>query len=236
MSEADFTLLTGSLSSGSVARGVTAGITPPNGGGSFVFGFNTLDTTEGIVGLFCNLTNFAPMAKGGSVRMAMKRGKGGGKTNFAPFIFIGASGSGVGDQAYILGLGDSDPSRIVLRKGIISAGVPDAVVTSPPTSGVLRKSTETFTEDTWVHLRLDMIVNTNGDVVLNVYRNADLAGDPVTAPDWQAIPGMAQFIDDSLGVNSGTSPLTSGRAGWGLYTKDVTRRAFFDHFELSRQT
>lgn len=236
MAEADFTELTSSLSSGSVDRGVTAGITPPNGGGSFVHGFNSLDTTNGVVGLFCNLVDFAPMAKGGSIRMAMKRGKGGGKTNFAPFVFIGASGSGVGDQGYLLGLGDSDPSRIVLRKGIISAGLPDAVITAPPTNGVLRKSTATILEDVWVHLRLDMIVNDNGDVVLNVYRNDLIGPNDVTAPDWQAIPGMAQFIDDSLGVNSGTPALTSGRAGWAFQTKDVTRRAFFDHLEILRQS
>lgn len=235
MAESDFTLLTSSLSSGSVKAGVTAGITPPNGGGSFVYGFNTLDTSQGVVGLFCNLENFAPMAKGGSITMAMKRGKGGGKTNFAPFLFIGASGAAVGDSAYLLGLGDSDPSRIVLRKGTISGGLPDSVVTEPPTDGVLRKSTRTVAEDEWVHLRLDMIVNTNGDVVLNVYES-DLGSNPVTTPDWQPIDGMARFIDDALGVNSGSPPLTSGRVGFGLWTKDVTRRAFFDHLTIERQT
>lgn len=234
MAEADFTVLTSSLSSGSVERGVTAGIAPPNGGGSFVHGFNSLDTSNGVVGLFCNLANFAPMAKGGSIRMAMKRGKGGGKTNFAPFVFIGLQGATVADAGYMLGLGDSDPSRIVLRKGTLSGGLPDATITVPPSNGVLRKSSDTIAEDTWVHLRLDMIVNDNGDVVLNVFQNP--LTNPVTAPVWAAIPGMTQFIDDALGVNSNSPPLTSGRAGWGFQTKDVTRRAFFDHLELQRQT
>ena len=236
MAESDFTLLSSSLSSGSVDRGVTAGATPPSGGGSFVYGFNSLDTSQGVVGLFCNLTDFAPMAKGGSVRMAMKRSRGGGRTNFAPFIFIGCSGPDVSDTAYMLGLGDSDPSRIVLRKGSLAGGLPDAVISSPPTSGVLAKSTATIGEDVWVHLRLDMIVNLNGDVVLNVYRNDLIGPNTVVAPSWQAIPGMSQFIDDSLGVNSGTPALTSGRAGFAFQSKDVTRRAFFDHLEILRQT
>lgn len=46
---------------------------------------------------------------------------------------------------------------------------------------------------------------------------------------------MAQFIDDHLGINSGSQPLTSGRAGFGFAVEDVTRRAFVDHVELMRQ-
>lgn len=235
MAEADFTVLTSSLSSGSVDRGATAGIARPNGGGGFVYGFNSLDTSNGVVGLFCNLTDFAPMAKGGSIRGAMKRGIGGGKTNFAPFLFIGLGGPAVSDLGYMIGLADADPSRIILRKGTLSGGLPDAVISQPPTSGVLRRSTATVQNDEWVHLRLDMIVNLNGDVVLNAYRN-DLIANAVTSPTWDPIPGVAQFIDDSLGVNSGTAAFTSGRAGWGFHTKDVTRRAFFDHIEIQRQT
>src|SRR5688572_26379822 len=120
MAETDFTALTGSLGTGIVDRGVTAGEPGPNGGGSFVYGFNSLDVTEGAVGLFCNLANFAPMAKGGSIRMAMKRGVSGGLTNFAPFIFIGAQSSNVSAVCYMLGLSDSESSRICLRKGIMT--------------------------------------------------------------------------------------------------------------------
>ena len=46
---------------------------------------------------------------------------------------------------------------------------------------------------------------------------------------------MADFIDDHLGINSGSQPLTSGRGGFGVTVKDVTRRCFFDHLELLRQ-
>mgnify|MGYP001365243169 CR=1 FL=1 len=38
-----------------------------------------------------------------------------------------------------------------------------------------------------------------------------------------------------LGINSGSQPLTSGRAGFGFSAADVTRRGFVDHLELYRQ-
>jgi len=47
--------------------------------------------------------------------------------------------------------------------------------------------------------------------------------------------GMAEFIDDNTGINSGSQPLTSGRGGFGVMVKDATRRSFFDHVELLRQ-
>ena len=56
-----------------------------------------------------------------------------------------------------------------------------------------------------------------------------------TPPDWQPVSGMVEFIDDQLGINSGSQPLTSGRGGFGCSVKDVTRRCFFDQLELYRQ-
>ena len=46
---------------------------------------------------------------------------------------------------------------------------------------------------------------------------------------------MVELIDDHLGINTGSQPLTSGRGGFGFACQDVTRRAFFDHIELWRQ-
>lgn len=232
MAEADWTFLTGSLSSAEVARGVTAGITPPNGGGNFVYGFHSLDVTPGAVGLFVNLTNFAPMSKGGSIRGALRRGLSGGPLNFSPMLFIGLGGSATTSSGYLLGLMDGNPSRIVLRKGSIDGGIPDAAVGA---SGVLRRSVDAVAVDEWVHLRLDMIANLNGDVRLQVYRN-DLAAHPIgTSPSWEAVAGMAEFVDDALQVNSGSAPYTSGRAGFAFRTADVTRRAYVDQLECYRQ-
>ena len=100
---------------------------------------------------------------------------------------------------------------------------------------MLLKSGESFAQETWLHLRLDVIVNANGDVVLKVFRNALDAHPLGSPPDWQPVPGMTEFIDDHLGINSGSQPLTSGRGGFGFAVGDVTRRGFFDHLELYRQ-
>lgn len=241
MAEADWTLLTDSLGSASVARGVTAGIVKPAGGGDFVYGFNSKAIVDGAVGLHNNQVNFAPMSKGGSVRGALKRSLGGGKTGFAPFLFICLGGPSVNDSGYLLGLGDDDPAHIVLRKGSIVTGLPDNAA-DPPTNDILMRSTETFEEETWVHLRLDAIVQGSGDVIVQVFAN-DLETNDVTSPVWERITGMEGpqypaiegFIDDALGVNTGSAPYTSGRGGFAFRVEDVTRRGFFDHLEVARQ-
>lgn len=241
MSEAQWTVLTGGLGSGSVARGVTAGTDKPNGGGSFTYGFNSLVIVDGAVALHNNQTNFAPMAKGGSIRGAIKRAPSGGKTNYAPFLFIGLQGGAVTDSGYLLGLGDDNPHHIVLRKGTIITGLPD-VVPNPPTTDVLMRSTASYEEDTWLHLRLDMILQGTGDVLLQAFIN-DLDTNAVTSPSWVTVPGMegpqypsiTGFVDDALGVNTGSVPHTSGRAGMGFRVEDVSRRAYFDHIEVARQ-
>jgi hypothetical protein len=230
MAEADWTYLNDGLDIATVDRGVTAGIARPPGGGSFLFAFNSLAAVEGAVALFANLVDFAPMAKGASIRGCIQRGPGGGPTGFSPFLFLSCQGSSVNDSAYLLGLSDDDPHRIVLRKGMVSAGIPDS-----EGPGALLASGESFAQGTWLHLRLDVIVNDNGDVVLEVFENDLDAHALGTPPDWQPVSGMAQFIDDHLGINSGSQPLTSGRGGFGCAFKDVTRRAFFDHVELMRQ-
>jgi hypothetical protein len=232
MAETDWTFLNDGLDAATVDRGVTNGIARPPGGGNFVYGFNSLSTAQGAVALFTNQLNFAPMQKGGSVRGAIQRGVSGGPLNFAPFLFIGLQGPSVNDTGYLLGLGDGDPHHIVLRKGPLSGGLDDI---APGTEGILRRSTGSSSPGTWLHLRLDMVVNLNGDVLLQVFQN-DLVAHPLgSAPSWVAVPGMDQFIDDALGINSGAQPFTSGRGGFGFFTKDVTRRGFFDQVEVYRQ-
>lgn len=231
MAEADWTALLNSASISSIDRGVTSQPTKPNGGGNFVYGFNSINNAVGASGLYINLVNFNPMAQGGSIRGAIRRGVSGGPTSFSPFFFIGAQGNDIGDTAYLIGLSDEDPHQIVIRKGAISDGIPSGAV---GTSGILAKSTATFANDTWLHVRLDMIVNGNGDVILQAFEN-DLDANPVTAPVWTAITGAAEVIDDALQVQSGTAPLTSGRAGFGFQSADVTRRGYIDHVEVFRQ-
>jgi hypothetical protein len=231
MAEADWVSISDSLATASVKRGVTTGEPRPNGGGNFVFGFNSIVNSPGAVGYYASQLNFAPMAKGASIRGALKRGVSGSPTNFAPFLFAGLATNSVGVTAYLLGPDDDDPHRIVLVKGPLNVGLPP---TSPGTSGVLKQGTETFLNNTWLHLRLDMIVNANGDVILKAFRS-DLVANPVTAPVWVPVPGCETFVDDALQVNSGSAPLTSGYGGFGFQTKDITRRAFFDQLEVQRQ-
>lgn len=228
MSSGDWTLIADALSAASVKRGVTAGIARPNGGGSFLYGFASQNNTPGVVALYSALAGFAPMPKGGEVSAAMKRGVSGGPTSFAPFVFLGLGGTTSADIAYMLGFSDADPSHIVLRKGALAGGLPDApLYPADGNQGVLAKSTASFAQDTWMQLRLEAVVNLNGDVVINCYQS-DPAAHPVSAPVWSAIPGIPQFIDDALAVNTGSAPLTSGRVGFGFQTADVSRRAYFD--------
>ena len=231
MSEADFGFLSGGLDAATVARGVSSGFVGPVGGGAFVFGYHSLTAASGAVGLYALQTNFSPLLddslnpSGGSIRAAMKRGASAGPLDFAPFIFIGLQGTSVNDQGYLLGLSDNDPHEILLVKGSPIGGL------SPTGSGILRQGSETFVPDTWLHLRLDMIVNPNGDVILKAFKNN---GD-VTAPTWEAVPGMADFVDDALSVNSGSAPFIGGRLGYGFQVDDVGRRAFYDQIEAHRQ-
>ncbi len=238
MAETDFTELANSLSTAQLDRGATTGIDRPNGGGVFVFGFNSLAVVDGAAGLFTNQANFAPMAKGGRIQGAVKRHPSASPTKFAPFLFIGLQGPDVSDLGYLLGLGDADPHHIILRKGAINEGLPETI----GVDGVLAIGDEPFVNNTWLHLRLDMIVNTNGDVVLNVFRN-DLDVNPVTAPVFATVPGMDDldpgsgraFLDDALGINSGSQPFEDGRAGFAMRVEDTARRGAFDQIEIARQ-
>lgn len=229
MASADWTFLDDGLDAAVLARGVTAGFAAPPGGGRFVYGFHSLATTRGGAGLFVNGSDFAPMAKGGSVRGCIQRAPSGGDSGFAPMLYLCAQGPSVNDAAYLLGLEAADPHRVVLKKGAVATGI--AGSDGP---GVLLRSNESFRDGAWLQLRLDAIVQDSGDVVLNVFRS-DLARHPADAPRWEPISGMVSFIDDALGIRTGSSPLTSGRAGFAFHTADVRRRAFFDQLEVIRQ-
>ncbi len=245
MGSTDWTALTDDLDLATLDRGVTTALVVPNGGGSFVFAFNSLTTAHGAAGYFTNQAGFAPTApnKGGSVRGAVQRGVSGGDLGFAPFLYICGQGPSVNDQAYILGLQNDSPHKVALRKGTILTGIPSA---SPGASGILRRATATSVPGVWHHLRLDAVVNLNGDVILKVFKS-DLLAHPVTAPVWLPIPGIEDpalavthgagtaFVDDALGILSGTPALTTGRMGYAFSTLDVSRRGYFDHIECIKQ-
>ena len=234
MAEADWTVANDVLATSALDRGATSGITSPPGGGSFIYGFNSLGAVTGSAALFFNGASFAPMASGGSIQGVVKRGVSGAKTGWSPFMFLALQGPSINDIAYLIGLSDADPSRIVVRKGALNAGIPD----SDDDGNVLMVSDATFDWDEWFHLRMEAIVNTGGDVIINVFRS-DLDANPLgSSPDFQPIAGMANpFVDDALGINSGSQPLVSGRAGYGAAIFGASsRRSFFDHIAIERQT
>jgi hypothetical protein len=137
----------------------------------------------------------------------------------------------ISGTGYMLGLQNSDPSYIVLVKGALSSGLPSGAAGE---SGILTKSTASVAAGTWVHVRMDVVVQGTNDVIIQVFQN-DLTVNAVTAPVWEAIPGMADFTDDALEINTGSTPLLGGRAGFGMHASDVNRRAAFDQFTLARQ-
>lgn len=242
MAQGNWAFLDGGLSPDQIDNGITAGSDKPNNGGNFVYGFNSLQNVDGVVALHTAQVNFAPLIEGGSIRAAIKRGLSGGNTGFTPFLFIGMGGSDVSEVGYLLGLSDGDPYHISLRKGAPTGGIPDSGVDPDGTNNILLRSAAAFSNDIWHHLRLDMIVQGSGDVLLQVFES-DLNANTVQAPVWTTIAGMEGpqaptlegFVDDSLGINTNSSPLIGGFTGFGFQSAEVTRRGFFDQIEVSRQ-
>lgn len=233
MAESDFTVF-GAVAA-TIKCGVSARFTPPNGGGQFVFGFNAQVAAAAAVGLYYTATNFSPLrddlanATGGSVQAAIMRGVSPpASSGFCVGIFINQQGYDITDHGYILGLSDDDPAKIVLVKGAFNAGFSSTDAT------VLASSTDTVPLDEWAHLRLDSIVNPNGDVVLKAFRS-NLTSHPVTAPSWEEISGISDFIDDALGVGSGSNPFAGGYVGFGFYSEIIQGHGFVDSFKASRQ-
>ncbi len=236
MSETDWTEFADSIASPTIRRAPTSGLTTPAGGESFAyFWHSTSAGISGAHGLYLNSLNFAPMAKGGVISGAMCRYPSAEATGFAPMLVIGAQGDSIDDSAYILGLQDSNPIRIALRKGVISEGLPDGDASDPATApNILRRSVESVDVGEWVHLQLEFVANAGGDTILRVYRN-DLTTNSVTAPVWEAVEGMEDFTDDAVGVITGSVPHESGYVGFAFYAEDASLRAGVDHIQIDRQ-
>ncbi|RTL16312.1 MAG: hypothetical protein EKK55_24495 [Rhodocyclaceae bacterium] len=237
MAKEDWTDAVGSLNTSQVRRDASRAFTPPNGGTLSVHYFNSVVNTPGVVAKYHNGAGFSPTnaLQGLKISAALKRGVSGGATGFAPLLFSLLQGTGVGDIAYVVGLGDANPAHIILAKVPLTSGLPDI---APGTQGVWKRSVATFDPDTWVHLQLDVVVNSSGgianDTVVTV-KMSDLGVNPVTTPNFVAIPGMDPLYDDAGGITTGTPGLTTGRGGFGMQSADSTRRVYFDHIRLTAQ-
>jgi len=238
MAEADWAELTGTnLDSGSVARGVTNAFTRPNGGGGFAFGYHSLGSDTGVAGYYVDLSNFNPVTgtkKGGSIRCAMKRYSAG--VAYAPVMGFILGTDPTTSNGYLMGLSEASSYQIALRKGAPATGM-DATG-----SDILRASTSSFTTvgdaaAAWKHLRMDVLVNPHGEVVIDMMEN-DLDTNLVSAPVWAAIDGMDLYIDDALGILTGSLPhLTGFYAFFGHYTSNLAGAvSLFDQIEVHRQT
>lgn len=238
MAQADWQGLVDNASSAEIDHGVTAGSSKPYGGGVHCYAYKALVAAVHVSALHAGQVNYNPMAQGCSIRGAIRRAAG---TGFSPFLFCGLQGTSKTNAGYMLGLSDANPYRIVLRKGILTDGLPDGGAVPDAAPNILMRSTKSYADNPWIHLRMDAIVQGTGDVLIQVFEN-DLVN-PVSSPVWVEIPGMegpqapaiAGFVDDALGINTSSLPFTAGRAGFGLRSASTGARAFFDHIEVARQ-
>lgn len=240
MASSDFVTALDSLPATDTVLKVTTGTTKPNGGANFARVANSLTNAPGAVVSYITQAGFAPIASGCDISGALVRFTSGGTTGWSCFLLNSLAGTSVNDNCYMLGLSDADPSLVVLRKGPANIGIPDE--DPGGAAGVLLLGTLPVAIDEWVHLRLEVVVQPFGDVFINCYYN-DLASNSVQAPIWTPVPGMelnynnlpVSFVDDALGINSGSAPYIGGRAGIGLRVDDITRRCGFDHIRVARQ-
>lgn len=246
MGQADWKELSGALTPASLSRGVTGAVAGPAGSNGFVMAYNSLNATvSGAHGWLVDLTGYNPTGSGpsiadggGSIRGCVKRVESPNATGMSPFLFScvqGGSSPTVNDYAYLLGLSDNTPYQIVLAKAPIVSGLR----VDEENVSILRSSSAQFNigDGLWHHLRLDAIVQTNGDVLLQCFSN-DLTTRPVgTTPSWQPITGMDDFIDDLNQINTGTPPLLGGSHGFAFAVHEsLNRRGAFDAIQLERQT
>ena len=245
MGQVDWLDLDNALAEADLQRGVTAGVAPPPGAGNFVYAYNSVDNdVAGAHGKYVDLTDFNPTGSGptvadggGSVRGAIKRVGSPGNTGMTPMLFFCCQDNppSVNSVAYILGLSDSDPYEITLVKGIISSGI----VVADENVTILRSSSQQYSmgDDLWHHLRMDAIVQPNGDVLLQVFAN-DLVAHPLgSTPDWQPIQGMADYIDDVVQINSGSAPYLGGFVGYAFAVSNaLNRRGAFKAIQAYRVT
>lgn len=223
-----------------LAVGPTAGEPGPPGGGAYTYGMRSMGATPGAFGLHTNQAGFSPVTPAPppddvpisqSIRGVLKRAASSGVPGVSAALYVCLETASLNSRGYILGLSDGDPSFIVLRKGVLAEGVPSVPVGS---LGVLRRSTEAVSIGEWAHLRLDAVLNTTGDVVLNVFRN-DLSVNTIAAPVWEPVPGITRVIDDPLGANTGSQPLLGGGfLGFAARFAAAGQRVHFDRLECIR--
>lgn len=242
MSESNFTAVSGGLTSPSVYSKVTHGIAPPSGASSGVRIFRSTVATLGVAGEYYNVSGFNPTDAdtGLLIEAAFKKAVSSSGDKFCPMLWVMGQSNAVTGQAYILGFTDSGTSKLALRKGQLSGGLPSTAAVGE--QGILALSESTYELNEWIHVQFQAVVNAGGDVVIQVKVN-DLDANDVTAPDWTYVDGLkdeslafdATFVDDAAGVASGSPGFTAGRVGLGMWTNESNRVAAFDYIRIVHQ-
>jgi hypothetical protein len=234
MSETHWHRLTeNALDSTIVSAGWTdeAAFSPPSG--TKCMGYHLLEPARGFAGHVISdqmdSGNMFPIAngKGGMIVASVKKYNQGDQS---PMIFFCNGLDPTGARGYQLGLSRTDPTRIILRKGLMDTGL------DPDDDDVLRVSSYTIPLNTWVQLRLYLTVHTHGELVL-----LPLRADPPTYPPGAgtAIDGMDAFYDDTGGILSGQIPIAGGwYTGFGVHFggEGSGRVGLFDHVYADRQS
>jgi hypothetical protein len=239
MAEADWTTITNALTSPNVREGVTMAFQLAHAdAGAYCYAIHSINAVTGFAGKRCEIADFNPVAalKGGSISAAFKKYS--SNAAYAPMIGLINGVDALSAEGYFLGLTSGSSYHIGLKKGSMNAQM------SGSGSDILSLSDAAYTavgnsQTGWFHLRLDVLVNPHGEVILNVYENDYLInGVTGAAGNWAAIPGMSQVIDDPTGIMTGKAPYTSGLFFvFGTFIENAGGSvALFDHIEISRQT
>jgi hypothetical protein len=226
-----------------VINAAAIGGSPPGSGSSFVYAMNSAINSAAVVASYTTVSGFSPVAKGASISGAIQRCVSGGPSGWSVWLFAALQGGSSLFSAYALGLADGGTgAHIVLQRAPLSFGMAD---NAPGTanSGTLARGTATYPPGTWVQLMLEVVCNTNGDVVLNCYQNDLTVVDAsVQTPTWAPVPGISQFIDDAVGANVSNllaqnpqSPLAPGFVGWGMQSSQAARRAAISTVQIAAQ-
>lgn len=218
MSSSDWVALTNSDDASVITRGViaTAAVppAPPGQSDPYVYGMRAL--SPGVLALRTDLAGFTPIAAAKSAQITIALRAIAGAQVFA---FAGLQGAGQIDRVgYQLGL---DPyGFLTLSKGLLTDDI------NAPAK-ILRHSSAPYAPGSWVHCRLDVVINTNvsgteGDVIVHAWTSS--SGN-VFAPAWERT--LLGYVDDVLAAGTGSKPLRGGYVGYGAKFTAAGQAALF---------
>ena len=233
MAETDWVSFSNEASSAEVLALPTMApsLVPPDGG-LFTFGARSLVADAKFRGKVSTRAGLHPVPanKGGSISAYLrKHSPSSGNCLYSPLLFLLDGHDLASDpEGYLLGLSEGAPYYIQLRKGRLLDGLPQ--------TSYLARSSASFTGAQWIGLKLDLVHNPQGDLVLNVYRDLSAPLSPA-APDWQRIAGFSSsYVDDNLGVLSGSVPITAQKyLGFGFFFRETSAVASIDYVKHAAQ-